>query len=595
MVITMAIKHVILRGETYFFRMRVPQNCVDKIGKQEIIQSLKTSDLLEAGMAAKKLADSWKAKFRSAQPPVSPAAARPDAPPPPENDAGFRQNLIEQMEKNLPKIFDEETEEQLQMRLDFYTDAIHIIGENIQKEVDLSELGICWPLNLLGTPRQNRQRRRDLLSVLDMLREAVSDEMVGTPTKKSPPQNKEIAETDRATVKTPKSCPEEHDILEVAELMLTAKKRIIKTKETVKADIRLLKEWTGNKSDITAYSKKDLIDFVQNCLPYLPANIARRGSKYKGKTLRQCVEMTKTDPEQYPPISHTTCGNRLVNTIMVFNYAKDHLGIIPINPAMGIEIPEVRVSEDLPRGFTSGELTAMWAALHAVKKAVDQKPSRYWTTVLSLYHGFRLNEVCSLFLKDIYEDEDGVFVIDINAVGRFKSVKNLSSVRIIPVHPFVRDQLGFKEFVQNQKSTRSEGVLFQDVKGNEAKGYRDRMSKWFADWKTEWLPPESRYKHFHDLRYTFIQTAQNVAKIPDRHSQEITGHAIEGVSAVHLGYSGRLKPAALLEELQKVQYGWESSAESVKPLPAGTPRPVQSSRGTAPRRFVKRSALDPKN
>jgi hypothetical protein len=63
---------------------------------------------------------------------------------------------------------------------------------------------------------------------------------------------------------------------------------------------------------------------------------------------------------------------------------------IQINPAMGIEIPEVRVSEDLPRGFTSGELTAMWAALQTVKEKVNQKPSRYWTTVLSLYHGFRL-------------------------------------------------------------------------------------------------------------------------------------------------------------------------------------------------------------
>jgi hypothetical protein len=46
--------------------------------------------------------------------------------------------------------------------------------------------------------------------------------------------------------------------------------------------------------------------------------------------------------------------------------------------------------------------------------------------------------------------------------------------------------------------------------------------------------------------------------MPDRHAQEITGHAIEGVSAVHLGYSGPLKPAVLLEELQKVKYGWET-------------------------------------
>lgn len=199
----------------------------------------------------------------------------------------------------------------------------------------------------------------------------------------------------------------------------------------------------------------------------------------------------------------------------------------------------------------------MWTALQAVRNEV-RYPSRYWATVLSLYHGFRLNEVCSLFLKDVYEDDDGVFVIDINDDGPLKSVKNQSSVRIVPVHPFVRDQLGFKEFVAEQNASRNEGVLFTNVRGTEKNGYNRQTSHWFSIWKRGWLPEGSRYKHFHDLRYTFVQTAQNIAKMPDRHAQEITGHSIEGVSAVHLGYSGRLKPAALLEELQKVKYGWET-------------------------------------
>jgi len=29
------------------------------------------------------------------------------------------------------------------------------------------------------------------------------------------------------------------------------------------------------------------------------------------------------------------------------------------------------------------------------------------------------------------------------------------------------------------------------------------------------------------------------------------------VSSVHLGYSGRLKPKAVLEELKRLEYGWE--------------------------------------
>ncbi len=558
MVITMALRRTILRGETYYFRMLVPKDCIEAIGKTEIVVSLKTKDPTATKATVARLEAFWTARFNEARESKSHVTVKQSIPTPPDEDsASFRQGLIVQMDKNLPVILEKETEAQLLSRFNHYRTYIKKIQDNDRWEVDFPELGVKWPLKPSISPRQDRQRRRDLIVVLNMLCEAISHEVVKPPVKQSPPSKEEKKESD-GKGKSTKACPEEHDILEVAELMLAAKKRIIKTRETVKVDIRLLKEWVGNKCDITTYSKKDLIDFVQNCLPYLPANIARRGNKYEGKTLRQCIEMTKKDPEQYPPISHTTCGNRLVNIIMVFNYAKEHLGVIPINPAMGIEIPEVHVSKDMPRGFTLVELTAMWAALQAVKGDIGEKPSHYWTTILSLYHGFRLNEVCSLFLKDVYEDEDGVFVIDINDDGPLKSVKNQSSVRVVPVHPFVRDQLGFKDFVERQKSTRSEGVLFSDVKGSEAKGYRDRMSKWFAEWKKEWLAPKAQYKHFHDLRYTFIQTAQNSAKMPDRHSQEITGHSIEGVSAVHLGYSGRLKPAALLEELQKVKYGWEA-------------------------------------
>ena len=88
-------------------------------------------------------------------------------------------------------------------------------------------------------------------------------------------------------------------------------------------------------------------------------------------------------------------------------------------------------------------------------------------------------------------------------------------------------------------------------------GYSKKMSVWFNKWKKIWLPAESHYKNFHSLRHTFIQQAQNQAKMSDRCNQEITGHSVSGVSDVHMIYSGRLKPKDVLEELKKVRYGWE--------------------------------------
>jgi integrase len=558
----MELKHVILRGETYFFRMRVPQDCVEQVGKKEIICSLKTKDPLKAQATAKEAAQGWAARFRRIRTPLHVLVAKKTGlAVADEIEPPFKQGLIDQMEKSLPEII-EEPEEHLRGRFTHYTAIIDRIQRSDHTcSFDLPELGVSWPFIPPISPRQDRQRSRDLIEVLNLLRETVANEMVSPPVKREVPQKNKKRVSAEPEDKPATATTEKHNVMDVAELMIAAKKRIAKTDATIRADIRLLQEWVRDKRDIGAYTKKDLIDFVQNCLPYIPVNITKKKA-YEGKSLRECVALTKKHPEKYTPISYITCGNRLVNIVMVFNYAKDQLGVIPINPAKGIEIPKVRVIENGPKGFTPNELTAMWAALQAVKEDVDQRPSRYWATVLGLYHGFRLNEVCSLFLNDVYEDEDGVFVIDVNKDHATKSVKNQSSVRIVPVHPFVRDQLDFKGYVERQKSARTDGMLFPDVSFVESKGYLSMVSSWFAKWKKEWLPAKSLYKHFHDLRYTFTQNAQNIAKMPDRHAQEITGHSIGGVSAVHLVYSGPLKPAALLEELQKVKYGWETVQET---------------------------------
>ncbi len=40
MVITMSLKHVIIRGKTYFFRLRIPRDCIEQLGRKEVTQSL---------------------------------------------------------------------------------------------------------------------------------------------------------------------------------------------------------------------------------------------------------------------------------------------------------------------------------------------------------------------------------------------------------------------------------------------------------------------------------------------------------------------------------------------------------------------------
>ena len=562
MIFVVRMKNIIQRGERFYFRMVVPSDCKKAVGKKEITQSLKTKDPVVAKEKAEKLTKEWKARFeaiRVGEPQPKPSSTLVASDPVEE----FRQKMVAKRDDALKKLFRDHDDEELKL----YSE--HFRGE--MESLRITKCSNCLGLPELGfdeawKPHKDlhidRQLRNTLIAILQSMREAIDTEIGYAFSKELDadcledyrPPRLDGQPAKKAQLASP-SNEEETDLIKVMELMIASKKRITKTKNGIRVDVGLLKEWTG-KSDITTYTKADLVDYVKNCLPYIPAN-KDRGSVYKGKSLKACVRLTKKDPEKYPPITHKTCENRLTYIQMVFRYAKDELGVIRVNPASNVDIPEVRVAKKGAKYFTAKELKTLWKALKTLQTTVNKRPSRYWVPVLSLYHGFRLNEICGLFTKDVYEDEDGILVIDINADGGFKSVKNKASVRVVPVHPYVADQLGFRAFVDKRKSEVADGLLFSDIKGNATTGYRAKTSKWFGEWKKTWLKDQSMHKNFHSLRYTFIRTAQNDAEMSDRCAQEITGHSVTGVSDVHLAYSGKLKPEKLLKELSKVKYGWE--------------------------------------
>lgn len=589
MIVVVNMKNVTQQGETYYFRMAVPKDCIEAVGKKEISLSLKTRSWSEAEKKAAPLRKKWKAEFKK----LRCAAGDPDGLNVvsdefeiTEGHFDYIQHYRELMQKNLPALIDQATEDDLCDMFTHYRECI----SNIQfddsvapRYLDLEELGETGPLFSEKTPGQNRRKQRALIAVLEEMMEMVSKEL-GEPADKEGSSQAKTAHKAKATTGTSAtSTEEETDILKVAELLIQSKSRVEATNAKIRAEVRHLKEWTKGKGDITAYTKKDLIDYIQNCLPHIPAYMHQK-EQYKDKTLKQCVALTQKDPKEYSPISYKTCENTLMRLNMVFNFAKESLGVIPVNPVKGIEIPKVDQKKENPKALTGKELEKMWKALADVCQQMDQKPSCYWVTVLCLYHGFRLNEPCSLFLKDVYQDEDGIWVIDLNEDGEGKTLKNESSVRIVPIHPFVLKKLGFKAYVEEQKKVRGEGLLFNDLTLTTV-GYKRKMTQWFAKWKKAWLADGNSHKNFHSLRHTFTRQAQNQAKMSDRCCQEITGHTVEGVSAVHLSYSGRLTPKTMLEELQKLEYGWEN-----KQMPGINPPSKQSAKKKKPRRKKQKPA-----
>jgi integrase len=561
MVITITMKNYVIRNGIYYFRLAVPKDCQVELGKREILQSLKTSDELEAVIAIDKLTKKWKKRFKDIRAGSSEGRAlAPHAKKSNESTKQFRQQLADFVEANVPDYLDSQSREVLIECSRFCRDVIIEATRDGDDGFDLQHLlGVDYPPPKQQSPGEARRAKKVYVDLLSEIRIAIDEELGH---KVSELVDKEINGsypelTQEASWKTKPvvgSSDSETDILTVTNLMLKSKDIDGVFKELVLSEVTNFTEWCLGKSDLSTYTKADVVSYVRNCLPYLPKNRYQRAA-YKNKTLKQCVEMTKGDPVKYVPVSHRTCENRFGALSSVFNYAKEYLGVVPINLAKGVEIPVVRQTGGKPRSFTGDEIIAMWTKLGEVLEEDGAESENYWVTVLALYHGARQNEMCSLLLEDVYTHEDGTFIVDINDKGPKKKLKNKSSKRLVPLHPYVLNNLQFKEYVKKRKVDGKAGdLLFPNLTYSEKSGYGRRISRWFNKWKTEWLDEECYYKNFHSLRHTFIQQAQNQAKMSDRCTQEITGHSVTSVSAVHRGYSGRLLPKAVLEELAKVEY-----------------------------------------
>ena len=82
----------------------------------------------------------------------------------------------------------------------------------------------------------------------------------------------------------------------------------------------------------------------------------------------------------------------------------------------------------------------------------------------------RQDEIAQLHLDDIRQDEEGIWLIDVNDRGD-KKVKTKSARRLIPIHPFIANELRLPDYVEGLKG-QGETRLFPELK----KGHRELPS-----------------------------------------------------------------------------------------------------------------------
>ncbi|WP_423179309.1 tyrosine-type recombinase/integrase [Stenotrophomonas sp. CASM110] len=188
-------------------------------------------------------------------------------------------------------------------------------------------------------------------------------------------------------------------------------------------------------------------------------------------------------------------------------------GEVDANPfdRMQATLKKSKRGQEAPRrAWTEGELLVVLRGL----KDDRREPLLYPLTLLALYTGMRLNEVCALTVAD-YDAEAEVIHV--------REGKSAAAVRVVPVHPAIRELL-----VELTANTGDGFLLPGLVPGGPDRKRGHGIGKTWGR-RIRSLGITDRRLVFHGLRATFITAALN-AGAPKEVVQQVAGHEREGVT-----------------------------------------------------------------
>ncbi|MDN7994751.1 site-specific integrase [Burkholderia orbicola] len=163
----------------------------------------------------------------------------------------------------------------------------------------------------------------------------------------------------------------------------------------------------------------------------------------------------------------------------------------------------------------------------------------YWIPLLGLYTGARVEELCQLAPDDVYEEAGHWCVQFVYNAERGQRVKNLGSIRRIPIHADLI-RLGFVKYMQSRKGTSRLFDLAVDRHGKASSSW----VKWFGTYLRNVCGVTNPRMTFHSFRHTF-KDACRAAGIRREVSDALTGHSDGSASS---GYGGDFYPLAPLIE-----------------------------------------------
>jgi integrase len=344
------------------------------------------------------------------------------------------------------------------------------------------------------------------------------------------------------------------------------------TLRAARGALKVLPEHFGRDFNIRSISREQMLE-LRKILSEIPKN---RTKLFSDKSLTEQLELDNTKK-----ISIKTQQNIMTYIIAFFSWCnKPEIKLLDNNVAKGLQIKdESNVKpEERKKIFEPDDLEKILKGLKTLSPNDKNTPSKYWITLIGMFHGMRLNEICQLYISDIIQ-VNNIPCIDINkySTAKDKSLKNKSSRRLIPIHSTVL-KLGFLDYCEEIRNAGHER-LFPELTYTNYSGYSRKISRWFNDKFKKKILGSWDKKDFHSFRgnvATFLAEG-NAEKF---YKMALLGHAQEGMTEEV--YTTARAPK-LKEELEKLDYGIdvfgilekhplseERIADKVKQLPSQT-------------------------
>ena len=209
-------------------------------------------------------------------------------------------------------------------------------------------------------------------------------------------------------------------------------------------------------------------------------------------------------------ISTTTVNNILGYVSSFMKWSRIN-GFVEVNFFEGMKLKKQIRQRDERDRFTEKELKKIFQKHNYIEftEVENHKYSNYWTPLISVFSGMRLNEICSLYLDNIIQDKVNgrkkiwCFNILEEPDRPDKHLKTLSSKRVVPIHDTLID-LGFIEFVELLKKRHTNRQrLFQELKYGEG-SYIRNVSYFFNKKYLPLLGLKTDKKNFHSIRHTVV-------------------------------------------------------------------------------------------